>query len=505
MWLRPGRATSLAAHGRPAARSRRAAASACRNEDGTRTRGRLKVFFGASPGVGKTYAMLEAARAGKKDRRGRGGRAGWRRTAAPRPRALLEGLRAAAARGTSSTAARCCASSTSTPRWRAGPALLLLDELAHTNAPGSRHAKRWQDAQELLDAGHRRVDHAQRPARGEPQRPGGAGHRASRCARRCPTACSTRRTRSSSWTCRRTSCCSGCARARSTCPEQAQRAAARLLPQGQPHRAARAGAAAHGRPRRRGHARLPPRRTRSSETWPVAERDAGVRRPEPRERPAGAGGAAGWPRGCTATWIVAYVETPVAAGAVRGASSESLAATPASWPRSWAPRRPCSAGESVGEAAALLRARRTTSARSWWASRPRPRWRDRLRGSLVDAIVRGSGEIDVYVDLGGRGRRRRRPRPRAARRPRAGGSASPGPRRSWPPARSCAGRCSRASTAPTWSWCTCWAWPSWPRASAAGLRCWPPCLSVAAFDFFFVPPYLTFAVTRHRSTSSRSP
>ena len=33
------------------------------------------------------------------------------------------------------------------------PALILVDELAHTNAPGSRHAKRWQDVQELLDAG----------------------------------------------------------------------------------------------------------------------------------------------------------------------------------------------------------------------------------------------------------------------------------------------------------------------------------------------------------------
>src|SRR6202008_2909531 len=33
------------------------------------------------------------------------------------------------------------------------PALILVDELAHTNAPGSRHAKRWQDVEELLDAG----------------------------------------------------------------------------------------------------------------------------------------------------------------------------------------------------------------------------------------------------------------------------------------------------------------------------------------------------------------
>ena len=61
-------------------------------------RGRLKLFFGASPGVGKTYAMLKAALARR-------------------------------------------------------PALLLVDELAHSNAPGAKHPKRWQDVEELLAEG----------------------------------------------------------------------------------------------------------------------------------------------------------------------------------------------------------------------------------------------------------------------------------------------------------------------------------------------------------------
>ena len=39
------------------------------------------------------------------------------------------------------------------PPSRANPSLILVDELAHTNAPGSRHAKRWQDVEDLLDAG----------------------------------------------------------------------------------------------------------------------------------------------------------------------------------------------------------------------------------------------------------------------------------------------------------------------------------------------------------------
>lgn len=109
------------------------------------------VYLGAAPGVGKTFAMLdEAAR-----RKGRGtdvvvglvethGRAA---TAAK-----LEGLeivprRAIDYRGTTLT-------EMDTPAIIARrPEVVLVDELAHTNAPGSEHAKRWQDVHELLDAG----------------------------------------------------------------------------------------------------------------------------------------------------------------------------------------------------------------------------------------------------------------------------------------------------------------------------------------------------------------
>ncbi|WP_223532578.1 sensor histidine kinase [Pseudomonas sp. BF-R-30] len=114
-------------------------------------RGRLKVFLGAAPGVGKTYAMLQAAHtqlrqgvkviAGVVETHGRA-----------ETEALLGGL-------------------SQQPLVRseyrgvmleemdldglllAKPKLVLVDELAHTNAPGSRHEKRWQDIQELLAAG----------------------------------------------------------------------------------------------------------------------------------------------------------------------------------------------------------------------------------------------------------------------------------------------------------------------------------------------------------------
>ncbi|NTU77929.1 MAG: sensor histidine kinase KdpD [Chloroflexales bacterium] len=119
--------------------------------EAAQARGRLTVFFGASPGVGKTYAMLEAAH----DRRAEGvdvvagvvethGRA--------ETQALLAGLvclplqevpyRGVALREFDLDAALA-----------RRPALILMDELAHTNAPGTRHPKRWQDVHELLAAG----------------------------------------------------------------------------------------------------------------------------------------------------------------------------------------------------------------------------------------------------------------------------------------------------------------------------------------------------------------
>jgi two-component system, OmpR family, sensor histidine kinase KdpD len=120
-------------------------------EDVQRTRGKLKIFFGATAGVGKTYAMLEAAQVRRKE--GVDVMVGWIDThGRAETEALLAGLevlprRAVAYRGTSLGAFDLDAA------LARHPALILVDELAHTNAPGSRHAKRWQDVGELLDAG----------------------------------------------------------------------------------------------------------------------------------------------------------------------------------------------------------------------------------------------------------------------------------------------------------------------------------------------------------------
>ncbi len=64
------------------------------------------------------------------------------------------------------------------------PSLLLVDEYAHTNVPGSRHPKRWQDIDEIARRRHRRVDHAQHPAPGKPQRRCAEDHQGPRARNR---------------------------------------------------------------------------------------------------------------------------------------------------------------------------------------------------------------------------------------------------------------------------------------------------------------------------------
>jgi len=122
-----------------------------KREETAATRGKLKIFFGMSPGVGKTYAMLQAAR----QKQGEGCEVvvgivethGRKET-----EALVEGMpimprTQVEYRGTTLTEMDLDAILT----WH--PGLAVVDELAHTNAPGSRHPKRYQDVIELLDAG----------------------------------------------------------------------------------------------------------------------------------------------------------------------------------------------------------------------------------------------------------------------------------------------------------------------------------------------------------------
>jgi two-component system, OmpR family, sensor histidine kinase KdpD len=125
--------------------------AAIQNEAAREKRGRLKVFLGMCPGVGKTFAMLEAAR--RELAAGRDVVIGYVETHGRKETdALTEGLpqisrRQLEHRGIALTEFDLDATLVRHPQ------IVLVDELAHTNAPGSRHPKRWQDVAELLDAG----------------------------------------------------------------------------------------------------------------------------------------------------------------------------------------------------------------------------------------------------------------------------------------------------------------------------------------------------------------
>ncbi len=125
--------------------------AAVQREEGKRSRGRLKIFLGMSAGVGKTYTMLESARqlhengvdvvVAVVETHGRAD-----------TEALLAGMeiiprRRVAYRDTTVEEMDLDAVEARQPQ------LALVDELAHSNAPGSRHAKRYQDVLELLQAG----------------------------------------------------------------------------------------------------------------------------------------------------------------------------------------------------------------------------------------------------------------------------------------------------------------------------------------------------------------
>ena len=113
--------------------------------------GRLKIFFGYAAGVGKTYAMLEAAHQAQKE--GIDVVVGYvERHTRPDTLALLDGLEVLPCREVEYRGIKLQEFDLDSALKRK-PTLILVDELAHSNAPGSRHTKRYQDIEELLRAG----------------------------------------------------------------------------------------------------------------------------------------------------------------------------------------------------------------------------------------------------------------------------------------------------------------------------------------------------------------
>lgn len=114
-------------------------------------RGRLRIYLGAAPGVGKTVAMLDEGHR-RLDRGTDVVVAVVETHDRPHTRALLDGLEVLPRARVSHRGATLDAMDLDRVLARK-PQVALVDELAHTNAPGSRNEKRWQDIEELLDAG----------------------------------------------------------------------------------------------------------------------------------------------------------------------------------------------------------------------------------------------------------------------------------------------------------------------------------------------------------------
>lgn len=452
--------------------------------DAARTRGRLKVFFGASPGVGKTYSMLEAARA----RRAEGVDlvVGWVEThGRAETAALAEGLERLPAREVEYRGVTLRDFDLDAALQRK-PAALLLDELAHTNAPGGRHAKRWQDALELLEAGidvystlnvqhveslndlvnqitgvtvretvpDRLLDEAdevefvdlapedllKRLAEGKVYLPERAAHAARHFFRRGNLL---------------------------ALRELALRRTAEHVDAGV-------------RDYRRDHEIEP--------TWPVAERILVCVRPNPdSDRLVRA--ARRMAARLKAEWIVAYVESP-AQPAFTAAERQALAATTKLAEELGAGTAVLS-GASVSEAI-LAFARERNVSRIVVGKPVHSPWRDRLRGSLLDEIVRGSEGIEVHVLSGGSaGRRGARPPERGQGRRREHLFALGVVLACTLVCRVMFGRFDNSNLIMVYLLGVALVATRHGRQASALAAI----LSVAAFDFFYVPPYGTFAVS----------
>ena len=367
--------------------------------------------------------------------------------------------------------------------------MLLLDELAHTNAPGGRHAKRWQDVDELLEAG---ID--------------------------VHTTLNVQHVESLSDLVHRVTGIE----VRETVPDRLLDAADEVefvdippeallkrLAEGKvyvPDRAAQAVRHFFRRGNLLALRELALRRTaehvdadvqdyrRDHEiegTWPVAERILVCVRPNP-ESDRLVRAARRMAARFKAEWIVAYVESS-AQRPLTAAERHSLAAT-IKLAEELGAQTVALSGEKVSEA--LLAFARLRNVSRIVVGKPlHSRWRDRIRGLAPGRDRPRQRRHRGRRDPGrkeGSGRQMAFPA-RAGSRARSGNTWWR--RRWWSPARSCAGACTAASTTRTWSWSISWASPLSPPATARRPSALAAVLSVAAFDFFFVPPHLTFAVT----------
>lgn len=457
-----------------------------RAEEAGSTRGRLKVFFGASPGVGKTYAMLADAR--RKQADGLDVVVGWVEThGRAETAALLEGLPRLPARSTEHRGAALQEFDLD-GALRRRPAVLLLDELAHTNAPGSRHPKRWQDVEELLSGGIEvwttlNVQHLESL--------NDVVSRITDIAVRetVPDRLLERADEVEFIDLPPEELLERLREGKVYVPEQAQRAVRSFFRRGNlaalrelALRRTADHVDASVRDYRRHH--------EIERTWPVTDRLMVCIRPNP-ESGRLIRAASRLAVKLRAEWTVAFVESPEQP-ALSGAERESLASA-----FKLADQLGADTAVLTGEVGpAILDHARRHNVTGLVVGKPsRTGWRTRLRGTPIDAIVGSSGELDVHVVSSAR-EEAATERPRPARRPRT-------PRASFAWAVAVVLACTAVAAALFFR--------GFDKSNvvmvyllgvafvATRFGRWPSVLaaagSVAAFDFFFVSPHLTFAVS----------
>ena len=448
------------------------------------TRGRLKIFFGAAPGVGKTFAMLEAARRaqaegldvvlGVVETHGRNETA-----------ALLAGLPALPLRQLEHRGVGLQELDLDAALKRR-PGLLLVDELAHTNAPGSRHPKRWQDVFELLAAGidvHTTLNVQHLESLNDIV----AQITWIRVRETIPDAVFDRADEVELVDLPPDTLLERLREGRVYLPEQARLAVHAFFRKGNllalrelalRRMAQRVDSDVQAYRREHGIATL----------WPAGERLLVCVGPSP----SGARlvrAAARIAASLRAEWIAVNVETP--ALALAGAAERDQLASSLRLAESLGAEVVVLVDEAVADA--LLRLARERNVSRIVVGKPaRARWRDRMHRSLLRALVRGSEGIDIHVITGER---------EVAVKP--SGRPSPG-----------------HSTAAHYLWCVALVaalttvgsllFPYVDRSDlimlyivgimlaavrfGRGPSTATALLSVAAFDFFYVPPFFTFAV-----------
>ena len=386
-------------------------------------------------------------------------------------------------------------------RWRASPALILVDELAHTNVAGLAPPQALAGRRGTARRRHRRLHHAQRPAPREPERRGRRHHRHRACGRRCPTRSSTQADEVVLVDLPPDELLQRLKEGKVYLPEQAERAVENFF--------------------RKGNLialrELALRRTadRVDDDVQAYRRDQSIARGL-EDRGVAAGAASGpapaattscaaprgWRRSSTSHWHRGVRRDAGAAAPAGRASAQRILRTlklaAGAGRRDRDARRRAIAGAAVVDYAR----EHNLLARSWsGASRARALAAVAARASR-DRIGALAPDIDVIA--GRRAREAPRRRERAAATPSesrhaplqapggyaVGAASSCGADHAGRDAAAC-----RTSTWPTSSCCSCWR-SCWSRCSSgAARRCWPPSVSVAAFDFFFVPPRFSFAVS----------